>query len=77
MYCVCAAELSPVGLRCVRVCAADLPPLRLGCAVCARARVRQNFLLCVFDAQYERDLQLSNGSQTHLGQLDDMMNAVG
>ena len=39
--------------------------------------IPQNFLLCVFDAQYERHLQLSNGSQTHLGQLDDMMNAVG
>ena len=45
--------------------------------VCMYTHIPQNFLLCVFDAQYERDLQLSNGSQTHLGQLDDMMNAVG
>jgi hypothetical protein len=33
--------------------------------------------MCVFSAQYERNLQLTNGTPTRLGDIDKQLNLVG
>ena len=38
--------------------------------------VPQNFLMCVFDAQYGQDLQLDGGTPTRLGDLEFKLNLV-
>ncbi len=58
--------------RVIRTCRRRLIPA----ATAAGPPRRQNFLLCVFDAQYGRRLQHEDGSRSTLGAIDIVANRI-